>query len=101
MYYIISLQHTRKHDVFVTFWRPNNAGYCMNKESAGTYDEIIQGYHDGEDCLPIKVEDAESLFIQDTKFWGKPYLVIPNTKAVWAKLNVKMTKHGLKKLVIA
>jgi hypothetical protein len=98
MYYIISLQHTKKGEKFITLWRPNNRGYCMNKEWAGIYTELISGYHDNpEECLLLKVEEAERLFVKDTDYWGEPHLAIPNNKTVWDKIGVKMTKHGLVK----
>jgi hypothetical protein len=99
MYYVISLKHTMRNEKFITLWRPDNKGYCMNKEWAGTYETIEEGYHNSEGQLPIKVEDAEGLFIRDTEYWGVPHLAMPNTKAVWDMLGVKMTKNGLVKKV--
>jgi hypothetical protein len=86
-----------KHEKFITLWRPNNAGYCMNKEWAGVYETYEEGYHDTDESLPIKIEDAEKLFIEDTKHWGEPHRAIPNHKSIWDILNVKMTKNGLVK----
>jgi hypothetical protein len=98
MYYIISLKHTNKREKFITLWRPNNAGYCFAKEYAGVYDEIEEGYHNGEGQLPIKISDAEPLFVKDEKYFDAPLHAIPNTKNVLDLLNVKWDKDDLVKM---
>lgn len=97
MYYIISLLHTNKHDKYITLWRPNNAGYCQTRESAGLYDTIEKGYHDSEPNMPISDIDAERLFIE-LNYNGELKHVIPNCKAIWDDIGVKMTQNGLKKI---
>lgn len=37
-YYILSLKHTNKDDVWLTFWRPEERGYCWFKDWAGMYE---------------------------------------------------------------
>lgn len=96
MYYIISLAHTFKQDKFITLWRPNNAGYCYSKESAGLYEVPEKGYHDSDSNMPIVDSEAEKLF-QLLPYDREEKYMIPNIKSVWDKLNVKMTRCGLTK----
>jgi len=93
-YYIISLSHSMRHEKYVSLWRPNNAGYCYSKAMAGIYEMPKPGYHDDENNMPVKAEDAEVLF-KMLPYDGTMRPMIPNTKEIWEKLNVKMTKDGL------
>ena len=97
MYYIISLKHTHKEDKHITLWRPDNSGYCYAQDQAGRYEEIIEGYHNGEgDSLPIEVEKLDGFFINsDIVSKNQVKRCIPNCKQVWDILNLKMTKQGL------
>lgn len=97
MYYIISLQHTHRTDKYITLWRPDNKGYCYSKESAGIYETPKENYHDSPSNVPIKVEDAENLFLL-LPYEGEQKFMIPNIKLVWDKLGFKMTKNGLSKI---
>ncbi|MBF05009.1 MAG: hypothetical protein CMP76_17165 [Flavobacterium sp.] len=95
--YIVSLTHTMRHEKYVTLWRPNNSGYCYSKEMAGFYENPEYGYHDNDDNMPITEEDAKELF-KELPYDGVLKMMIPNTKEIWKKLGVKMTKKGLVKL---
>ena len=97
MYYIISLKHTHKEDNHITLWRPDNSGYCYAQDQAGKYEEIIDGYHNGEgNSLPIEVEKLDGFFINsDIVSKNQVKRCIPNCKQVWDVLNLKMTKRGL------
>lgn len=97
MYYIISLCHTHLNDAHITLWRAKNGGYCYSKTCAGEYEKPIEGYHDSETNMPIKIEEADKLFIE-MELDSEIKKVIPNCKLVWRALDVKMTKNGLKKL---
>ncbi|MCT3662555.1 hypothetical protein HZR00_08530 [Elizabethkingia anophelis] len=97
MNYIISLTHTRRHEEYITLWRPNNAGYCYSKENAGVYENPERGYHDSDDNMPILTEDAEKLF-KKLPYDGVEKYLIPNNKETWSLLGVKMTKNGLIKV---
>lgn len=96
MYYIISLKHTLREENFVTLWRPDNAGYCYQKESAGVYEAPVPGYHDDEGNIPILITEAEKLFV--TPETGPPGLTIPNNRKTWAALGVKMGRRSLTKI---
>jgi hypothetical protein len=97
MFYIISLKHTHKEDNHITLWRPDNSGYCYAQDQAGKYEEIIEGYHNGEgDSLPIEVEKLDGFFINsDIVSKNQVKRCIPNCKQVWDVFNLKMTKRGL------
>lgn len=96
-YYIISLKHTHKENIWITLWRPNNAGYSCSKETAGVYQEIKEGYHNCEgDSLPIDKAILDEFFIPtDVVVSGPVVRCIPNCKQVWVALHLKMTKTGL------
>lgn len=94
--YIISLCHTYRHEKYITLWRPDNAGYCYSKEMAGFYENPKKGYHDNEINMPISEEASKDLF-KELPYDGVLKMMIPNTKEIWGKLGVKMTKNGLVK----
>lgn len=45
MYYLIDLREKNNRNPYITFWRPNDAGYCYPVPWAGEYTEerIIEG----------------------------------------------------------
>ena len=45
MYYLIDLREKNNRNPYITFWRPNDAGYCYPIPWAGEYTEerIIEG----------------------------------------------------------
>lgn len=91
MYYIISLKHTNKSDEYMTLWRSNDCGYCYEQSIAGLYadTEVYDGYHDGDNNLPVEVETLNKFFIGDENKY------IPNVKIVWDALGIESTKKGL------
>lgn len=95
MYYIISLKHTHKEDKYITLWRPNNSGYCYAKESSGQYSKIEEGYHNcANNSFPIESSKLEGFFI-NAVIDSEVKQCVPNCKAVWDALNLKMTRTGL------
>lgn len=67
-YYIVSVKHTRKTDPYITFWRPDNAGYCYALSWAGQYDEATvkakpDYYNNLEDSFPVPVAIVAPLAI--------------------------------------
>jgi len=64
-FYIVSTRHTRRDAHYITFWRPNDSGYCWALSWAGKYSreaiEARQGYYlSGEStfAVPCAVADA-------------------------------------------
>jgi len=96
MHYIVSLKHTRKDEDFITLWGPNNRGYFYTKAMVGVYDNIEKGYHDSDSSFPVKVEDAEGLFINIQHF-GETISAIPNCNAALKKLGLKWNKGKLER----
>lgn len=94
-FYIISLRHTNKKDSYMTLWRPEDKGYCYAKEHAGIYDVPKKGYHDNEDNMPISIDCDLFMTVFDVMDNGKAVRRIPNCKAVWDQIGVKLTKNGL------
>lgn len=98
-YYLLSLKHTGKSDLCLTFWRPKNCGYTYIQEGAGIYSKLNKGYHDlPGDTLPIERSILEKLFIESKNYThqNEPGHVIPNSKMVWEELGLKMTNKGLR-----
>lgn len=68
-YYIVSLNHTDKKDRYITFWRPNNAGYCWPLSWAGKYPESLikesktnlYYYNNGKCSLAVRCDVVDSL----------------------------------------
>lgn len=36
-FYVISVKHTRRSDLYITIWRPDDQGYCWALSNAGKY----------------------------------------------------------------
>lgn len=72
MLYIVSVRHTQRGDQFITFWRPNNAGYAYPLSWAGKYDsdEILQGYHNnGWDTIAVSCDVVDALAEPTPRGW--------------------------------
>jgi hypothetical protein len=80
-YYILSLNHSRKRDRLLTWWRPNDSDYCYRLEWAGKYtkeqvEKRATYYNDRVhtvaipreivDALAIQVRDARSPYLDET-----------------------------------
>lgn len=99
-HYVISLKHTHKKDDFITLWRPDNRGYCYAKEYAGVYEELIEGYHNGDCAKAVEVSVLDKLFITGKlKGDNDEHLMLPNHSYIWNALGLKMTRDGLRHLL--
>lgn len=65
LYYIASLKHTRRENDYITFWRPDNAGYAWPLSWAGKYtaEQVLaeQDYYNNGTCkiaVPCDLVDA-------------------------------------------
>jgi hypothetical protein len=65
-FYILSLKHTRAPHKLVTWWRPNNAGYCWHLPQAGRYTEAqvsdkLFYYNSGCGTIAVPCDMADAL----------------------------------------
>jgi hypothetical protein len=75
-FYILSLKHSQGN--FLTWWRPNKAGYCWSLDQAGIYDEATakqvedQTKHNGtRSNIAVSVEYAQSLSYRVVELCGQ------------------------------
>jgi len=90
-YFIYSPKHTRRGDPYITFWRPDRAGYVWPLERAGSYTEEEAREIAYSDALPVPVWKA-------IKLSSKPR---PNTIDGDAGPAVRNTKANREALVTA
>lgn len=91
------MKHTNKKDCFITFWKPNSAGYCYSLNLAGVYENPEKGYHDNEDNMSIESEIIErmgSTILYD----GELKTMVPNNKYVLDELGLKYIGLNLKRV---
>lgn len=89
-FYIVSVQHTRRRDRYITFWRPNDRGYAYPLSWAGKYgrDTILGNldyYHQGTDTLAVDAGAIEKIAVDpkpDT-IDGNAGPVVLNSKKSW------------------
>nr|WP_063571387.1 hypothetical protein [Luteibacter rhizovicinus] len=57
-YYIVSIKHTHRRDLYITVWRPNDSGYAYPLSWAGLYAEDLMlaklGYYNSG-CSAVAV----------------------------------------------
>lgn len=68
-FYILSLKWTRRRDGLITWWRPENNGYCYRLEEAGRYsaDDVARlpnYYNDGEHTAAIPCGDVDAVSVR-------------------------------------
>jgi hypothetical protein len=67
LYYLVSVKHTHKRDPYITFWRPDNKGYCYALSAAGKYDYPTIArhwdYYVSDNTFPVPCEMVESIGI--------------------------------------
>lgn len=98
-YYILSLNHTKKHEEAITLWRPVRRGYTYYQESAGLYTFDNPQLQPDDTKLFLSEEEAGELFTAKKKLHdGNWYTYIPNTAEVHDKLGLNQTSNGLKRV---
>ena len=86
VFVIVSAKHTMAAHKYITFWRPNRAGYCWPLSWAGHYDAIeaakIADRSEGETfSVPLNVALALSQPPATGDIDGDAGPVVPRTKA--------------------
>lgn len=78
LFYIISLKHTSKADMALTFWCSNGAGYCWDKSRAGLYTKSEAAKHTNEETIAVEKEKVDPFWMNAIDFNDK-YVSVPNT----------------------
>ncbi|KDD42608.1 hypothetical protein [Bordetella bronchiseptica] len=98
-FYVISVHHTKRHDRYITLWRPDDRGYCWRTARAGKYDRervnaSLGYYNNGENiAVPIEIVDAMARPGDPRDFDGVTHdmpisalRAVPNTRDAWKRL---------------
>lgn len=89
-YFILSAKHTGKRDPYITFWRPNDAGYAWPLEWSGRYPaEQIRAasdyYNDGVDTYAVPVSLVMG-FAKEAVIDGQRVRAVKNNKQTFRQL---------------
>lgn len=98
-YYVVSVKHTKRCDLYVTVWRPNDCGYAYPLSWAGKYEEDLVlaklGYYNSgcsAVAVPCEVLDRLGVSPSPGMVDGNVGPVVLNNAATWRaiKANVIM-----------
>lgn len=92
-YYIVSVNHTSRNHDYITFWRPNDRGYCYPLSWAGIYSHQqvmanLSYYNQGCASFAVRKEAVDALAESPAPGMidGDAGPVIRNTGRNWQKL---------------
>lgn len=94
-HYVISVHHTHKRDRYITFWRPDDKGYCWKLSNAGRYTEAtirkhMSGYYnDGGRNIAVPCCVVDRISVMTTPkdcIDGLDSPAVLNTPAKWREL---------------
>jgi hypothetical protein len=65
-FYIVSLKHTRREHLYITFWRPSDAGYSYPLSWSGKYSEAavmadLGYYNSGHSTIAVPCSVVDQL----------------------------------------
>ena len=90
LFYVISLNHTKRRDAYITIWRPDDKGYAYPLSWSGRYTEdriasMLGYYNSGHSAVavPCDVLDAIAIAPKAGLIDGDAGPVIPNRAASW------------------
>jgi hypothetical protein len=91
LYYVISVNHTRREDRYVLLWRPDDRGYTFRTSTAGRYREALirayLGYYNtGGAAIAVPCDVIDPLTVMTTprdQFDGPDGPALLNTRANW------------------
>lgn len=89
--YILSIKHSAKHDDYITFWRPNDAGYTCYLPAAGRYtDRQIEAspnyYSNGYTTAAVPCAQVDALGVEAMPGYDCSGPVVQNNAENWATL---------------
>lgn len=91
--YIVSVCHTQRRHKYITFWRPDDRGYCWPLSWAGKYSaENVAAnpsyYMSGCSAIAVTASVADSLAVHPAKGMidNDAGPVVLNNRANWQKL---------------
>lgn len=96
-FYIVSVTHTQRRDAFISFWRPDNAGYCWPLSWAGHYEEeavqaSLSYYNDGQLNIAVRADvvDAIAVTTPPGRIDGDAGPVVLNDETSWRKMRAAL-----------
>ncbi|AKJ28811.1 phage protein [Caldimonas brevitalea] len=96
-YYVVSVNHTHRRHKYITFWRPDDRGYCWALSNAGKYAEAnirahLGYYNSGCSSIAVRCQIVDPLGVAPIPghhdFDAGP--VVENTRANWKVLLANM-----------
>lgn len=98
-FYIVSVQHTKRRDRYITFWRPDNKGYTYPLSWAGKYSRNtvlnnLDYYHQGTDTLSVDAGAIEKIAVEPNPgvIDGDAGPVVLNSKRNWDVILANLIK---------
>lgn len=105
-YYIASVKHTNPRDFYITFWRPNDSGYCWPLEWAGKYsiESVISNldyYNNGHSTIAVHKSIVDEMAVEplEGRTDGNAGPVVLNTKNAWQKIHAYAIRQPIEKPV--
>lgn len=90
LFYVVSLKHTRRNDLYITIWGPNDKGYRWALSRAGKYDRervmAHQGYYNtgcSDVAVPCEILDRVGIPAKPGHHDNDTGPCVENTRANW------------------
>lgn len=88
---IVSVKHTKEDDKIITFWRPEDRGYCWRLCAAGRYGETevlshLRYYNNGFGSIAVPSDLADRLAQKLEYDTGLVDQCLPNDGETWRAL---------------
>lgn len=91
-FYVVSLKHTHREHLYITFWRPDHCGYAWPLSWAGRYSEShVREHLDYLNCgytVCVPCDVVDPLAVEPVKGYidGNAGPVVPNNLENWKQL---------------
>src|SRR4051794_12616949 len=86
LFFLVSTKNTQPSHLYITFWRPNDAGYCWPLSWAGKYSrqkiQAKRDYYMSDNTFPVPCEVVDAIASQPLPGMidGDAGPVVENTK---------------------